>query len=112
MFNLFRKKNKNSNSIITELTELITTVKSFITKDSDMTYCYFETPEELIQALDHCIEELKNGKILEVIDELEIEFLPTGSLQEHSLSNGWSKEYLLIASQFDSIQQRIKTRNE
>jgi hypothetical protein len=82
-------------------------VKEHITDNSDMTFCHFETPAELIQFLDMCISEIERSN-LEIIDDLALEFAPTSSLQEHSLSNGWSDDYLIITEEFDSIQKLSK----
>ena len=105
MFNLFRKSDKDNFSpdMATRLIAIINKVKSHISDVLDMTYCYYETPGELIQMLDKCISEIEQGN-MNVIDDLAIEFAPTSSLQEHSLCNGWSDQYLIIAEEFDSIQ--------
>jgi hypothetical protein len=36
-------------------------------------------------------------------DELRLLFAPTGDLQETSMANGWSSEYLLLTSEFDRL---------
>jgi len=44
---------------------------------------------------------------LSCLKEIQLLFLPTSVLQEHSLQNGWSKEYLAIASHFDRLYERL-----
>ncbi len=109
MFNLFKKRNKYyySTSLAKRLIDVINQVKRNIKPDSDMTYCYYTTPSELIAMLDNCILEIQNGN-MKVIDDLSVEFTVTSSLQEHSLGNGWSDEYLIIAEEFDKIERLIK----
>ena len=109
MFNLFRKKDKYNYSpaLAKRLIDIINEVKTYISDDSDMTYCYYETPKALIAVLDKYIQEIQNGN-MKVIDELSVEFAVTSSLQEHSLGNGWSDEYLIIAEKFDRIERRVK----
>ncbi len=109
MFNLFRKKDKYQYSKVlsSQLISLITQVKKNVSDNSDMTYCYYETPAELIEALDKFIVEFENGN-MNVIEDLSVEFAPTSSLQEHSMGNDWSNEYLIIAEEFDSIQRLAK----
>jgi hypothetical protein len=104
MFNLFRKKVKYqfSKALSFQIINLINRVKQNISVNSDMTYCYYETPNELIEVLNKFIFELENEN-MNVIDDLLSEFAPTSSLQEHSMSNGWIDEYLLIAEEFDSL---------
>lgn len=38
---------------------------------------------------------------------LFILFAPTGQFQEHSIANGWSDEYLILASEFDMISRDL-----
>ena len=37
------------------------------------------------------------------VDELSLLFLPTGPLQETSMSNGWTDEFLTLSSEFDAL---------
>jgi hypothetical protein len=37
-----------------------------------------------------------------VVPDLSVLFLPTGPLQEISLSSGWSAEFLRLAERFDT----------
>lgn len=109
MFGLFRKKDKYqySKALASQLISIINSVKRNVSENSDMTYCYYDTPAELIEVLDKFIMELENGN-MNIIDNLSVEFAPTSSLQEHSMGNGWSDEYLIIAEEFDSIQRLAK----
>lgn len=109
MFNLFRRKNKYdySPAIAKRLIDIINQVKKNISHDSDMTYCYYNSPSDLIAVLDNYIQEIQRGNI-KVIDDLSVEFAATSSLQEHSLGNGWSDEYLIIAEEFDKIKRLVK----
>lgn len=109
MFNLFRWRNKyqHNQAFALQLIKLINRVKVNMLDNTDMTYSYYETSSELIQILDKCISEIEQGN-LKVIDDLAIELAPTSSLQEHSISNEWSNEYLIIAEEFDSILRLAK----
>lgn len=109
MFNIFRKKDKYQYSqvLASQLITVIKRIKVNIADNSDMTYCYYESPAQLIGVLDQYIEEIEQGNI-KVIEDLAVEFAPTSSLQEHSLNNGWSDEYLKIAKEFDSIEKLAK----
>jgi len=43
-----------------------------------------------------------------IIFALNMLFAPTGTFQEHSISNGWSNEYLALAEKFDKIYDALK----
>jgi hypothetical protein len=57
---------------------------------------------EIVEVLDHAIESLVLGTELDRA-ELVLLFAPTGALQETSMANSWSGEYLVLSSQFDRL---------
>ena len=58
------------------------------------------TPKEVVKNLEIQIGKLERN---EKIDRhlLEVEFAPTSTIQEISMANGWSDEYLKLSSKFD-----------
>jgi hypothetical protein len=57
---------------------------------------------EIVAMLDRGIESLERRAELNR-DELKLLFAPTGALQETSMDNGWSCEYLLLSAEFDGL---------
>jgi hypothetical protein len=57
---------------------------------------------EIVAVLDRGIESLVHGGELNR-NELKLLFAPTGALQETSMDNGWSDEYLLLSAEFDRL---------
>lgn len=57
---------------------------------------------EIVAILDRGIESLERGCELNR-DELKLLFAPTGALQETSLDNGWSEDYLSLSGTFDGL---------
>jgi hypothetical protein len=55
---------------------------------------------EIVAILDQAIASLESGATWDR-DEVKLLFAPTGALQETSMENGWSDEYLLLAAEFD-----------
>lgn len=87
---------------INEIINILLAVKEKITDDSDLMWTHYETALELRKEIEDCILQLKeNDK--NILSNIKIYFAPTGTFQEHSIQNGWSKEYLQLASKFDSI---------
>jgi hypothetical protein len=39
--------------------------------------------------------------------DLELLFAPTGSIQEVSISSGWSQEFLALSARFDAVIKRV-----
>lgn len=58
--------------------------------------------KDIIAILDHTIRRLGESLPIE-IDKIRFIFLPTGPLQETSMSNGWANEFLELAKRFDEI---------
>ena len=56
----------------------------------------------IVAMLDRGIESLARGAALNRV-ELKTLFAPTGALQETSMSNGWSNEYITLAAEFDEL---------
>ena len=93
--------------MIKKLIEILYKVKERFTDESDLLWTSYETAKELRDELDVCIEQLGKGDI-SCLENLNMHFLVTSTFQEHSLQNGWSKEYLELAKRFDIIYARIK----
>ncbi len=66
--------------------------------DNDFTYSYWEDSTEALAEVEKVQEQIRGGV---VSSGAEILFLPTGPIQEVSLSSGWGQEFLLLADQFD-----------
>ncbi|MCA9013759.1 MAG: hypothetical protein KDA77_00380 [Planctomycetaceae bacterium] len=68
---------------------------------NDSDWSWMDVPK-IIDSLDRSIRILQESRPLD-LNELRFLFAPTGPLQETSMSNNWSDEFLLLAEQFDNI---------
>jgi hypothetical protein len=57
---------------------------------------------EIVAILDRGLEALEQGTALDRA-ELKLLFAPTGALQETSMENGWSSDYLVLSTHFDRL---------
>ena len=63
-----------------------------------------DTPGEVVESLEREIDSLiARGKCDRL--ELSVLFAPTGAIQEISMANGWSDEYLALAAGFDDCME-------
>ena len=85
-----------------ELIDIITKVKERISDDSNMVWTHYDTAKELRDELELYTQELRNGN-MSSLKKMKLLFLPTATLQEHSISNGWPDEYLALAEKFDNF---------
>lgn len=89
-------------SALNELLVLLEQVRSKITDGSDMLWGWYETPGQLRSDLEQYVRQLAEADP-SCLKEIRLLFLPTSVLQEHSIQNGWSKEYVALASDFDRL---------
>lgn len=89
-----------------QVKEIIETIKTKITSDTDLMWTNYNSSEELIAKINLnsiLLEENKKAGL----EFFQLLFLPTGTLQEISIQNGWSEEYLKLAAEFDSIYEKV-----
>ena len=97
----------DKDQLLQELIAILKAIKANIHSDSDCSWSYYETPQQVHDEIDHYISELEMGNSAS-IEDISVHFAPTAMFQELSLQNNWSKEYLLISSQFDKIVKELK----
>jgi len=91
---------------LNELLILLEEIHSKITDGSDMVWGWYETPAQLRSDLEKYARQLQQGD-LTCGKELQLLFLPTSVLQEHSIQNGWSQEYLTLSTTFDRLYAEL-----
>jgi len=82
-------------------------VKEKITDGSDMGWTSYDSANKLRNELDTYVQELQTGDTI-CIEKLQMLFLPTATLQEHSISNGWSDDYMLLSESFNRLYAKEK----
>jgi len=95
--------NKNLHDLISLIEEIIVILKSPYT---DTTWTHWDTPAEALINFSQILEKLKNNDKT-VLKELEIIFLPTGSLQDLSISSGWGDKYIDLSKKFDYLHSNL-----
>lgn len=90
-----------------EIIDLLTEIKNRITDDSDVVWTRFSTVDELRGHIDGCISRLNQGDKTALRD-INIDFSPTSTFQELSIQNGWSDDYLRLATRFDNLYKKCR----
>ena len=93
-----------------EIVKILEEIKSYINEDTDTTWAGFKDAKDFLIELNKDINLLKLCDY-ETLEKVNIEFLATSTYQELSLSNGWSDEYLILASKFDDLYLKINKIN-
>ena len=88
--------------MLQDFIHIINKVREKISDDSDVVWTRYSTPKEMRAGLDVYLLQLQAGDT-GCMQDLNILFAPTGAFQEHSISNGWADEYLLLAKEFDML---------
>ncbi|MEM9023608.1 MAG: hypothetical protein AAGB22_07690 [Bacteroidota bacterium] len=60
------------------------------------------TPAEVIANLQEQISRIRQNREIDQ-DLLLLEFAPTSTIQELSMTNAWSNEYLRLSAKFDAL---------
>lgn len=82
------------------LLNILERVNARITDDSNVVWTRYDTPVTLHAELVAYMEQLRGGNTA-CLEQLKLLFAPTGSLQEHAISNGWANEYIQWSAIFD-----------
>ena len=93
-----------------ELIDILQTIKSKLTDESDLMWTSYETAEQLRDELDIYIEQLKKGDN-SCLDNLNMHFAPTSTFQEHSIQNRWTDEYIALSDRFDNVYKNQKNQS-
>jgi len=92
--------------LIKELISVLASVKEKITDDSDLMWTSYETPVALRDEIDRCIYHLQQNH-KKILEEINFHFAPTGTFQEHSMANGWTEKYHVLAGRFDKLYELL-----
>lgn len=84
-------------------------LKAFISKSTDTIWAGFDNADKFLDELNQDIEKIENCDY-QTLEKVRIEFLPTCTYQELSMSNGWSDKYLELSTDFDKLYERITDR--
>ena len=68
--------------------------------DNDFSWSSWHGHEDALAELDGAIDRVSAGQ--DPPSSLPVLFLPTGPLQEVSVSSGWGNEFLALANRFDA----------
>jgi len=95
-----------------KIKQILETIKSWTTNETDTVWAGYDNGKEFLVDLNADIEKIKFCDFA-TLDKLNMEFAPTSTYQEISLSNGWGDEFLKLAERFDKLYEKIKkTRNK
>ena len=72
---------------------------------TDVAWSTYRTPEHAIRHIQSLRQRVVWGDPF-ALTQLSFLFMPTGALQEISLSSGWSEEFLSLSSRFDAASVR------
>jgi len=93
--------------MIDEIIKIIELVKNKVSDSSDVAWTSYDSAKQFRDDLDTYITRPKaNDK--SCLEDLNILFLPTGIIQENSISNGWAGEYISLADRFDKLFKDLK----
>ena len=87
-----------------ELQEKMSKVLAYLIdflKESEPSAYASKTPDELIKVVSSNLESIKSSGFLSSPEQMINMFLPTASLQEIAMDNGWGTQYLELSEHFE-----------
>jgi hypothetical protein len=89
-----------------KLVAVLRAAREFLARpDNDFAWSPWEDAAAALREVDGFIERIEAGDLPER-SAVELLFLPTGPIQEVSVSSGWGKQFLQLADQFDEAVER------
>jgi hypothetical protein len=87
---------------VAEMIAVLSRVKELLAGSQESLWAAL-TPAEIVAVLDGELRSLaENGRLRDKA-ELAYLFAPTGQIQDISMANHWSDEYLELSSRFDAV---------
>jgi hypothetical protein len=88
----------------TELLQVMREARALVAlPDNNFDWSGWNDAEDALAEIDPLIAALEHGRLPGRL-ALRILFLPTGPLQEVSLSSGWGDEFVALADRFDAAE--------
>jgi hypothetical protein len=88
--------NERKKNMITVLTHLV-----YFLSNSESSIHEGKTPDELMEVVIANLANMKLHGVLLNPNDMKNMFLPTSSLQEIALDNGWGNQYIELATNFE-----------
>ncbi|GEM58372.1 hypothetical protein B0A78_07070 [Flavobacterium columnare NBRC 100251 = ATCC 23463] len=92
-----------------KVAEILKQIKTFVSEETDSIWAGFENPDKFLEEINQDIEKIVNCDY-QTLEKVNIEFAPTCTYQELSMTNGWSDKYLELSTEFDKIYGQITER--
>ncbi len=103
---VFPLRKSRSSGEVTELHLILSRCRELLTTSDDSIWSCLDVCAILL-SVDAGLAALSTDSPIDVT-ELTLLFLPTGPLQETSMSNTWSDEYLTLSERFDVVISKWK----
>jgi hypothetical protein len=88
--------------------KILLDARTYITDETDVAWTSYDRPSELHKEIDASID-LLHRRDFTGVERGSFLFAPTASLQEHAISNGWTREYVDLSAAFDQVRESIKS---
>jgi hypothetical protein len=92
-----------------KVADILKQIKALISQDTDTVWAGFDNAGKFLEELNQDIEKIENCDY-QTLEKVHVEFLPTCTYQELSISNGWGDTYLKLSTDFDKIYERMSER--
>lgn len=90
----------NNEDLNMKMINVLTHLAEFL-KNSDESLYAAETPEQLLKIVNVNLASMQTSGTFDSLEKVQSLFLPTASLQEISIDNGWGEQYIELSKDFE-----------
>jgi hypothetical protein len=90
-----------------ELIDVLRNARELLARnDNNFFWSSWQDSNAAVAELDERITAIERGETPSKLD-IAVLFAPTGPMQDVSISSGWAREFLVIASRFDRVAEAV-----
>jgi len=83
-----------------KMIRVLTHLAEFLQNSEESLYAE-ETPEQLLKIVNVNLTSMQTSGTFDCLEKMQSLFLPTASLQDISIDNGWGEQYIELSKDFE-----------
>jgi len=107
-FDMFTSKIEYYNDF-KKVADILRQIKELTSYETNTAWAGFDSAAIFLEELSQDIEHIETCNF-QTLEKVKVEFLPTCSYQELSISNGWGDRYVKLSGEFDKLYEKLTER--
>lgn len=107
-FDMFTSKIEYYNDF-QKVADILRQIKELTSYETNTAWAGLDSAAIFLEELNQDIEHIETCNF-QTLEKVKVEFLPTCTYQELSVSNGWGERYIKLSSEFDKLYEKLTER--